>query len=104
MIANWIADERSDPAGSEPRSSALAALAEPGTSFTRASREDEVEGIDETDAELLRLVVEGLERGDAERLGIAEVDVTRRLTTTYAKIGASSRADATAFAFQSGMV
>ena len=64
-----------------------------------------MEGIDETDAELLRLVVEGLSNEEiAERLGIAEVDVTRRLTTTYAKIGASSRADATAFAFQSGMV
>ena len=99
--ASWTSDPI--PLVPSPDRSALAALAEPGTSSHPLARTRE--GIDETDAELLRLVVEGLSNEEiAERLGIAEVDVTRRLTTTYAKIGASSRADATAFAFQSGMV
>ena len=56
-------------------------------------------------AELLKLVVSGLSNDEiAERLDVDAGEVARRLTSTYAKIGASSRADATAFAFQSRML
>jgi len=85
-----------------PFGRALATLADPGTTFDRNVEDDGIEGIDDQDQELLRLVVEGLSNEEiAARLGIAETDVNRRLAATFAKIGASSRADATAFAFQS---
>jgi DNA-binding NarL/FixJ family response regulator len=106
VIANRIVDEQIRTRWFRaPVGSALADLAEAGASLTRHTPEEEVQGIDERDAELLRLVVEGLSNEEiGQRLGIAETDVTRRLTATYAKIGASSRADATAFAFQSRML
>jgi DNA-binding NarL/FixJ family response regulator len=40
----------------------------------------------------------------AEELGIDEAAVTRRLGELFATIGASSRAEATAFAFQQGVL
>jgi DNA-binding NarL/FixJ family response regulator len=64
-----------------------------------------VEGLDEDDSQLLKLVVGGLSNEEiADRLGVDTGEVARRLASTYAKIGASSRADATAFAFQSRML
>ena len=103
VIANRIVDEDVRARWFQgPFGRALATLADPGVTFTRNVEEDEVEGIDDQDEELLRLVVEGLSNEEiAARLGIAENDVHRRLAATFAKIGASSRADATAFAFQS---
>ena len=105
VIANRIVDEDVRARWFHGRiGRALASLADPGTTFTRNVEDGEVEGIDDRDEELLRLVVEGLSNREiAGRLGIDEVDVNRRLTATYTKIGASSRADATAFAFQSRM-
>jgi DNA-binding NarL/FixJ family response regulator len=59
----------------------------------------------DADAELLALLVEGLtNREIAERLGIEEVEVTRKLGAMLGRIGASSRAEATAFAFREGVV
>jgi DNA-binding CsgD family transcriptional regulator len=106
VIANRIVDEDvrtgwfRGPAGRE-----LASLADPGAAYTRNTQEETVQGIDDADAELLRLVVEGLSNEEiAERLGVAPTEVAHRLARTYEKIGASSRADATAFAFQSRML
>jgi DNA-binding NarL/FixJ family response regulator len=61
--------------------------------------------VDDEDAALLRLVVEGLTNEQiGERLGVEPADVARRLAATYARIGAKSRADATVFAFQSRLL
>jgi hypothetical protein len=55
----------------------------------------------EADAPLLRGLVEGkTNREIAEDLGIDETTVTRRLGELFARVGASSRAEATAFAFR----
>jgi DNA-binding NarL/FixJ family response regulator len=53
------------------------------------------------DAQLLRSLVQGkTNREIAEEIGIDEQAVTRRLSELYARIGASSRAEATALAFR----
>ena len=58
------------------------------------------DGADDHDALLLRSLVQGkTNREIAEELGIDEPAVTRRLGELFARIGASSRAEATAFAF-----
>jgi DNA-binding NarL/FixJ family response regulator len=50
---------------------------------------------------LLQSLVQGkTNREIAEELGIDEIAVTRRLGELFAAIGASSRAEATAFAFR----
>jgi hypothetical protein len=60
----------------------------------------EGDGADDHDAQLLRSLVQGkTNREIAEELGIDELAVTRRLGELFARIGASSRAEATAFAF-----
>jgi tetratricopeptide (TPR) repeat protein/DNA-binding CsgD family transcriptional regulator len=57
--------------------------------------------IRDTDDALLRSLLQGLtNREIADELGIDEQAVTRRLAELFATIGASSRAEATAFAFQ----
>jgi DNA-binding NarL/FixJ family response regulator len=57
--------------------------------------------MDPRDVELLQRLVGGhTDREIAEELGIGEAEVTHRLTELYARIGASSRAEATAFAFR----
>ena len=53
------------------------------------------------DPALLRSLIQGKTNGEiAEELGIDEGSVARRLGELYARIGASSRAEATAFAFR----
>jgi DNA-binding NarL/FixJ family response regulator len=104
VIANRIVDEDVRARWFRgPVGSALATLAvEPGTSLTRHEHADPVATVDDDDVELLKLVVEGLSNDEiAARLSVEANEVTRRLAATYARIGASSRADATAFAFQS---
>lgn len=70
----------------------------------RALRPEEpgaTRSMDEPDAELLALLVEGLtNREIADRLGVEEQAVARRLGEMLARIGASSRAEATAFALR----
>lgn len=57
------------------------------------------------DDELLRSLIQGqTNREIAEELGIEEQAVTRRLAELFAKIGATSRAEATAFAFRERVV
>ncbi len=104
VIANRIVDEgvRSrwfrGPAGS-----ALAALAlDPNAPIVRTAQEASLGALDAGEADLLKLVVQGLSNDEiAERLEVDPSEVSRRLASMYATIGASSRADATAFAFQS---
>jgi len=63
------------------------------------------QGLDEPETGLLRLLAEGLtNREIAERLGIEPDALTRRLVEMFARIGASSRAEATAFAFRERLV
>ncbi|HET6771565.1 MAG TPA: AAA family ATPase [Actinomycetota bacterium] len=61
--------------------------------------------LDESDLELLRPMIEGLTNHEiAERLELEEEIVARRLAEIFARIGASSRAEATAFAFREKVV
>jgi DNA-binding NarL/FixJ family response regulator len=57
------------------------------------------------DEQLLRSLVQGkTNREIAAEIGIEEQAVTRRLGELFARIGASSRAEATAFAFHEGVL
>jgi DNA-binding NarL/FixJ family response regulator len=59
----------------------------------------------EGDADLLRLLMGGnTNREMADSLGITEEAVARRLGEVFARIGASSRAEATSFAFRGNLV
>jgi DNA-binding CsgD family transcriptional regulator/tetratricopeptide (TPR) repeat protein len=59
------------------------------------------DGAEDQDAQLLRSLVQGKTNGEiAEEIGIDEQAVTRRLGELFARIGASSRAEATALAFR----
>lgn len=89
-----------------PVGSALAALAlDPDAPIERKAQDATVEELGSGDADLLKLVVQGLSDEEiAERLDVDPGEVARRLASMYASIGASSRADATAFAFQSGIL
>ena len=61
--------------------------------------------VGESDTRLLRLLIEGrTNREIAEELGVTEDAVARRLGEMFARIGASSRAEATAFAFRERVV
>jgi tetratricopeptide (TPR) repeat protein/DNA-binding CsgD family transcriptional regulator len=61
----------------------------------------EGDGAEDQDAQLLRSLVQGeTNREIAEEIGIDEQAVTRRLGELFARIGASSRAEATALAFR----
>jgi DNA-binding NarL/FixJ family response regulator len=57
------------------------------------------------DARMLALLTEGLtNREIAERLGVSAEAVALRLQATFARIGASSRGEATAFALREGVL
>jgi DNA-binding CsgD family transcriptional regulator len=63
------------------------------------------EALDEDARHMLRLLTEGrTNREIAEELGMSLEDVTRRLGEIFTSIGASSRAEATSFAFQRGVI
>jgi DNA-binding CsgD family transcriptional regulator len=106
MIANRIEDEDVRARWFRgPVGGALARLAAADDVPERRVVAPAIAGLEEEDTELLRLVVQGLSNEQiGERLGVDAAEVSRRLATTYAKIGASSRADATVFAFQSRML
>ena len=62
-------------------------------------------GLDDEETVLLWRLVEGLtNREIAAELGVEEEVVARRLVEMYVKIGVSSRGEAAAFAFRTGMV
>jgi DNA-binding CsgD family transcriptional regulator len=61
--------------------------------------------VDQADAELLKLLTEGLTNGEmAKRLGEEEPAVARRLAEMFARLGTPSRSQATAFAFREQVV
>jgi two-component system response regulator DevR len=62
-------------------------------------------GLDEDDTRLLALLTEGLTNQEiAERVGTTEEGVGFDLQKMFAKIGASSRVDATVFALREGVL
>ena len=62
-------------------------------------------GLDEADTALLRSLIQGRTNQEiAQEMGLDEKAVARRLGELFARIGASSRAEATAFAFREGVV
>jgi DNA-binding NarL/FixJ family response regulator len=78
---------------------------DPDAPIVRTAKDASVAGLGSDDADLLKLVVQGFSNEEiAERLDVDAGEITRRLASMYASIGASSRADATAFAFQSGIL
>jgi DNA-binding NarL/FixJ family response regulator len=89
------------PVGSE-----LVRLAGPLEGLSMRPGGTEGDGLlDESDVELLRPMIEGLtNREISERLKLDEEIVSRRLADIFVKIGASSRAEATAFAFREQVV
>jgi DNA-binding NarL/FixJ family response regulator len=77
----------------------MAALAGPIDAV--ASADADGEAPPDGDAHLLQSLVQGKTNTEiAGELGIDELAVERRLGELFATIGASSRADATAFAFR----
>jgi hypothetical protein len=81
---------------------ALAGSIEAVTAPTAGDAEGSPAGEDRL---LLQSLVQGKTNQEiAEELGIDELAVTRRLGELFAAIGASSRADATAFAFREGVL
>jgi DNA-binding CsgD family transcriptional regulator/tetratricopeptide (TPR) repeat protein len=104
VIANRIVDEEIRSRWFRgPVGSALAAVAlDPNAPIVRTAQDVSVDALGAGEADLLKLVVQGLSNDEiAERLEVDPSEVSRRLASMYAAIGASSRADATAFAFQS---
>jgi DNA-binding CsgD family transcriptional regulator len=88
-----------------PIGRALSGIGATGDPGAEARRFEDHEGIAEDDEGVLRLLTLGLTNSEiAERLGISEQELLARLAKLYAKIGASSRADATAFAFRERVV
>ncbi len=85
-----------------PRGSEMVALAGP---IEAPVSHDEGEAPAGGDAVLLQSLVQGKTNAEiAGELGIDEPAVERRLGELFAAIGASSRADATAFAFREGVL
>jgi DNA-binding NarL/FixJ family response regulator len=85
----------------------LTRLAGPLTAarVTDAQSQRESSSLVETETSLLRKLTEGRTNDEiAAELGTTEDEVVRRLAQLFAKLGASSRADATAFALMRGLV
>jgi DNA-binding NarL/FixJ family response regulator len=62
-------------------------------------------GLTEREAEVLRLVAAGLTNNEiAARLFLSAKTVSRHLSNIFTKIGVTSRAGATAFAFEHDLV
>jgi DNA-binding NarL/FixJ family response regulator len=79
----------------------VASPRQPATTETNGDRL----GLDEQEVALLRLITEGkTNREIAEEIGATEDAVARRLGEIFVKIGASSRAEATGFAFMAKVI
>jgi DNA-binding NarL/FixJ family response regulator len=62
-------------------------------------------GLSAREVDVLRLVAEGITDAEvAERLFVSRRTVTTHLTSIYTKLGVSSRAAATRFAFENDLV
>ncbi|MDP8930580.1 MAG: LuxR C-terminal-related transcriptional regulator, partial [Actinomycetota bacterium] len=98
-----IGRELSKLAGPLEQEAAAAGHEASGSSAAGAGSPDDVLAEDET--RLLWLLIEGRTNQEiAQELGVSEEDVARRLAEIYAKMGTSSRAEATAFAFNFNVV
>jgi DNA-binding NarL/FixJ family response regulator len=87
------------------RETVQAAGALDGMSMQPAEAEDAPKGMNDDQTALLKLLTEGLTNQEiAERLGISPEQVSSQLIDTFARIGADSRAEATAFAFRERVV
>lgn len=83
----------------------LTRLAGTLASGDEAVRPAEASGLSDDDSRLLRFLVEGRTNGEiAEELGETEQSIGLRMAALFSKIGASSRADATAAALLGGLV
>ncbi len=72
---------------------------------TRGAGDGGAAALDESENSVLALLTEGLTNAEiAVRLALDEATVALRLQTMFAKIGASSRVDATVFALREGVV
>jgi DNA-binding NarL/FixJ family response regulator len=83
----------------------LSALAGPLDAAAVANGHGPAVELHEIDAELLRCLIQGRTNAEiAEDLGLDETAVAHRLAELFTRIGTSSRAEATAFAFREGVV
>jgi DNA-binding CsgD family transcriptional regulator len=91
--------------GARPDLAALPATA-PATGAARAGHApSSAPGLTEREAEVVRLVAAGLtNRAIARELVLSEKTVARHLANVYAKLGIASRAAATAYAYDHGLV
>ncbi|RXZ41716.1 response regulator transcription factor, partial [Agromyces binzhouensis] len=72
---------------------------------TRLMGERRSGALTEREIEVLRLVATGLtNRGVAERLSLSEKTIARHLSNIFGKLGIASRAAATAYAYEHGLV
>jgi DNA-binding NarL/FixJ family response regulator len=86
-----------------PWGSELAALAGPPTA--PVSHDDGAGPLDEEGTRLMTLVVEGKSNAEiAQIVGLSEETVAAKLAALFASLGATSRADATAFALMGRMI
>ena len=75
----------------------------PATPMTQPGPESAMPELSEDEVQLLNMLVDGhTNREIGEALGLDSGEVATRLGKFYARIGTSSRAEATAFAFRSG--
>ncbi len=76
-----------------------------GASDLRIGSAEADDGAADANTVLLTSLVQGATNAEiAAKLGIDEDEVVRRLGQLFAEIGASSRAEATAFAFREGVL
>ena len=72
---------------------------------SRVGRRADPRGLTDREVEVLRLVATGkTNRAIAKELGLSEKTVARHVSNTFAKIDVPSRAAATAYAYQNGLV
>ena len=84
------------PVGSE-----LAELAGPVETSDRSAPAEQSNKLAEGENRLLQLLVQGKSNSEiATELGVDDIAVSRMLSALYARIGTSSRAETTAFAFR----
>jgi DNA-binding NarL/FixJ family response regulator len=83
----------------------LAMLAGPIETLQASDGNGAAAVVDESDVALLQLLTQGRTNQEiATELGLGEEEVRRRLGEMFARVGASSRAEATAFAFRERLV
>jgi DNA-binding CsgD family transcriptional regulator len=83
----------------------LSKVVGPLQTLDRADEQQSGVSLGESEMALIRLLTQGLTNGEiAEEVGATEEEIRRRLGEMFSKIGASSRAEATAFAFRERVV